>query len=86
MMEIAVPKPRPSFADGVHYETEGVVANIIIIDNESEQNRLTPAAIEGLGRATGMLQVRDDLHVVVIRGAGRQYFSTGILIRRCVAR
>ena len=73
-----MPKPRLSFADGLHFETEGVVANIII-DNESEQNRLTPAAIEGLGRATETLQARDDLHVVVIRGVGRQYFSTGIL-------
>jgi enoyl-CoA hydratase len=67
-----------SRADGLRFQTEDVVANIII-DNEGEQNRLSPAAIEGLGRAAAMLQSRDDLHVIVIRGAGRQYFSTGML-------
>ena len=64
--------------EGLSFRTEGPVA-IVTIDNASDQNRLTPRAITGLGHIAERLNGRDDLHVVVIRGTGDEYFSTGLL-------
>ena len=65
-------------AEGLGIREDGAVATITI-DNRAEQNRITPAAITGLGRIAERLRARADLHVVVVRGAGEEHFSTGIL-------
>lgn len=64
--------------DGLSIELEGPIA-FLTLDNEVEQNRMAPATIAGLRRIAAALESRDDLHVVVLRGVGQQYFSTGIL-------
>ncbi len=73
-----MPGDQTLSVEGLRFETEGPVA-IITIDRIAEQNRLSPAAIIGLGRMADALRARDDLHVVFIRGAGQEHFSTGIL-------
>jgi enoyl-CoA hydratase/carnithine racemase len=73
-----MPGDQALSVEGLRFETEGPVA-IITIDRIAEQNRLSPVAIIGLGRMADALRARDDLHVVFIRGAGQEHFSTGIL-------
>jgi enoyl-CoA hydratase/carnithine racemase len=73
-----MPGDQTLSVEGLRLETEGPVATITI-DAIAEQNRLSPAAVTGLGRMADALRGRDDLHVVTIRGAGQEYFSTGIL-------
>ncbi|HET9718322.1 MAG TPA: enoyl-CoA hydratase-related protein [Pseudolabrys sp.] len=63
---------------GLSFRTDGCRATIII-DNAAEGNRLTAAAIEALSRVAAILRMRDDLHVVLIRGVGSEDFSSGIL-------
>jgi enoyl-CoA hydratase/carnithine racemase len=77
-LEATVPVTQTQPAHGLGLRIEGPIA-FITIDNTAELNRLSPTAIAELGRIAEMLRGRDDLHVVVIRGAGREYFSTGIL-------
>jgi enoyl-CoA hydratase/carnithine racemase len=77
-LEATVSRTQINSVDGLEFCTEGTVA-VVTIDNTVEQNRLTPSAIVKLGQIAEMLQGRDDLHTVVIRGAGLEYFSAGIL-------
>lgn len=74
----AMPLDRTLSVEGLRFETDGPVATVTV-DDIAEQNRLTPAALTGLGRMAEALLGRDDLHVVLIRGSGHAYFSTGIL-------
>lgn len=60
------------------YREDGPVG-VVMIDNEREQNRLTPFAIGELARIAAMLRERDDVHVLLIRGSGSEHFSTGLL-------
>lgn len=64
--------------EGLRVDIEGAIA-IITIDNPTELNRLTEVALTALARIAPALQARDDLHVVIIRGVGDAYFSTGLL-------
>lgn len=64
--------------EGLSLDTDGPIA-VITVDNRAEQNRLTAAAIAALTKMAAMLQTRDDVHVIVIRGIGQEYFSTGLL-------
>lgn len=69
---------QSSSANKLDFCTNGSVA-VVTIDNSIEQNRLTPGAIAEFERIADMLRAREDLHVLVITGSGREYFSTGIL-------
>jgi enoyl-CoA hydratase/carnithine racemase len=71
-------KDQELSVEGLRVDAEGPIA-IITIDNPTEQNRLKGVAITGLLRIAAALQTRGDLHVVVIRGAGQEYFTTGLL-------
>lgn len=64
--------------EGLYLDTDGPIA-LITVDNPTEQNRLTATALTALGAIAAALRTRNDLHVVVIRGAGQEYFSTGLL-------
>ena len=63
---------------GLSFREEGPVG-VVTIDNEAEQNRLTPAALAELAQIAARLKARDDMHVLLIRGGGSEYFSTGLL-------
>ena len=63
---------------GLSLDIDGHIASITI-DNVAEQNRLTGEAISGLASIAQMLGSRNDVHVVVIRGKGNEFFSTGLL-------
>lgn len=63
---------------GLALRIDGQIASITI-DNIAEQNRLTGEAITGLAEIARMLGAREDVHVVVIRGEGSEFFSTGLL-------
>ncbi|HVY59544.1 MAG TPA: enoyl-CoA hydratase/isomerase family protein [Xanthobacteraceae bacterium] len=65
-------------ADGVRFKIDGPIA-WITIDNEAEQNRLRPEAVLGLKAIAEKLRANADVHAVVIRGQGADYFCTGIL-------
>ncbi|HEU5017558.1 MAG TPA: enoyl-CoA hydratase-related protein [Pseudolabrys sp.] len=73
-----MPQDKTLSVEGLCFEVDGPVA-FLTIENEAEQNRMAPATIAELRRIAAALESRDDLHVVVLRGAGQQYFSTGIL-------
>jgi len=65
-------------ATGLAYREEGGVARIVI-DNEAEQNRLSPEAMRELHDIVGRLKASREVNAVVVTGTGRQFFSTGLL-------
>jgi enoyl-CoA hydratase len=65
-------------ADGLDIRAHGAIATITI-DNLPQQNMLSPAAFGRLGDAVAALQASPDVHVVVVRGAGAEFFCTGLL-------
>ena len=51
----------------------------LTIDRPTDLNRLSPELIDHLGMLITELRERSDIHVVVITGAGEDYFSMGLL-------
>ena len=51
----------------------------LTIDRPKDLNRLSPELIDHLGLLIAGLRERSDIHVVVITGAGEDYFSMGLL-------
>ena len=51
----------------------------LTIDRPTDLNRLSPELIDHLGVLMTELRERSDIHVVVITGAGDDYFSMGLL-------
>jgi enoyl-CoA hydratase len=64
--------------DGLDIRTDGAIATILI-DGPEHQNMLSPAAFGRLGEAVAALGTSTDIHVVVFRGAGTDFFCTGLL-------
>jgi len=63
---------------GITYSSEGAVAGILI-DRPDERNMLLPDALAALKDIAAKLERDRDIHVVVITGSGREYFSAGLL-------
>jgi len=63
---------------GLALRIDGQIASITI-GNVAEQNRLTAEAITGLASIARTLGADQDVHVVVVRGEGSEFFSTGLL-------
>jgi enoyl-CoA hydratase/carnithine racemase len=77
-LEATVREDEEFSVEGLNFRTEGYRA-IVTVDNMAEHNRLTADAIAALARIATMLRTRDDLHVVLIRGAGKEDFCSGLL-------
>jgi len=61
---------------GLRVETGGVIATIAL-DQPARRNALTPRLLAELSVTIRALSDRDDLRVVVLRGAGEAPFSSG---------
>jgi enoyl-CoA hydratase/carnithine racemase len=64
--------------EGVYLEVEGAVATIMI-DRQDDENRLTFKSLLRLKPIVGEVGDRDDVHAVVVRGRGSDFFCTGVL-------
>jgi len=64
--------------DPVRVERNGRVVTIVL-DDGSGENRLSPEALTGLAAAVERLRDDAEAQAVVLTGAGREFFSTGIL-------
>ena len=65
-------------SDEVHVARDGGVLTLTL-DRPDDQNRLTSDVIATLQATADRLAVEPDVQVVVITGAGREFFSMGIL-------
>jgi len=63
---------------GIAYSSDGAVARILI-DRPGERNMLLLDALAALKDIAGRLEGDREVHVVVITGAGTEYFSAGLL-------
>lgn len=52
---------------------------VITIDCSDQMNRLNPRSLRALGVMIDDLRVRDDIHAIVITGAGNDWFSAGLM-------
>jgi enoyl-CoA hydratase/carnithine racemase len=64
--------------EGVYLEVEGAVATIMI-DRQEDENQLTFESLLRLKSIVGEVGDRDDVHAVVVRGRGSEFFCTGVL-------
>ena len=51
----------------------------VTLNREPDLNRLTPASMALLGRIVADIAADDDVHAVVVTGAGTEFFSAGLL-------
>lgn len=65
-------------AAGLAYREQGGAA-WIVVDNEAEQNRLSPEAMRELAGIVERLRGSREVNAVVVTGSGQEYFSTGLL-------
>jgi enoyl-CoA hydratase len=61
----------------VSTEVRGAVA-IVTFDNVARRNAIDAGVADGLAAAAADLKTREDIGVLVLRGAGEQAFSSGI--------
>lgn len=64
--------------DGLELRVDKSIATVVV-DNLPEQNMLTEPAFTRLAGICSALKQSNDIHVVVVRGAGAEIFSTGLL-------
>lgn len=64
-------------SDHIRLEADGAVG-VITIDNVEDDNRMTPDSMAALGEAVRHLGGSDDIHAVLVTGAGDK-FSFGLL-------
>ena len=69
---------RPPTTRDFSFTVDGPIATIAL-DRSVEQNRLTPEALADLGAVAASLRHDSNVHVLVIRGRGSEFFSAGIL-------
>jgi enoyl-CoA hydratase/carnithine racemase len=67
-----------SFAEGIVLERSGGVLNLSI-DRPDNMNRLLPEVLERLSKIAEALRDDAETQVLVISGAGDEYFSMGIM-------
>lgn len=73
-------EPRSPEPDETGLDVVRTAATMTItIDNAQGQNRLPRSTLSALERIAAQLQEDDGVHVVVVTGAGTQFFSSGIL-------
>ena len=65
-------------ASDITVERDGRVA-VVTLDRPSDQNRLTREVLLGLEQIVHALAGDDETQVVILTGAGSQFFSMGIL-------
>jgi enoyl-CoA hydratase/carnithine racemase len=63
-------------SDEVLTSVDGAVATVTI-NRPAQRNALSPAVVDGLRAALGTARDDDDVHVVVLRGAGDRAFCAG---------
>jgi enoyl-CoA hydratase/carnithine racemase len=63
-------------SDEVLTSVDGAVATVTI-NRPAQRNALSPAVVEGLRAALGAARDDDEVHVVVLRGAGDRAFCAG---------
>ena len=67
-----------AMSDPVRVERKEHVVTITL-DEGSGENRLSPDALAALARAVDALRDDEETQAVVLTGAGREFFSAGIL-------
>ena len=60
----------------IRYEKNGNVAEIVL-DRPAKHNALTPSMYRGIGSACAEADSDDEVHVVIIHGAGEKAFCAG---------
>lgn len=72
------PATKTKLDDEILLEIAAPIATVTL-NRPDDMNRMSPAGIERLGAIVESLAGRDDVHAVLVTGAGSKFFSAGLL-------